>query len=798
MHRNVFTIFIASPNDLSAEREKTKEAIDRFCRVLGRKLNWHIELLGWEDTLPGYARPQSLINKDVDSCDLFIGILWKRWGTATGKYESGFEEEFELARERRRTTGKPEIWLFFKSIGKEFLKDPGEQLKRVLRFKKEQIENKELLFKEFDEKSWSDLIYDCITEYVLGLSEQLASVEQSITAKRAREATTLQHHDEKQEEILPEEIISLYHNISSEIKANGNISLQASETLRLLLQSTSLFSSQNSWFLLGTHEINSVYLHRKNWELSIDERYLLIRTFIGDKYNLRPGWFWLSYLAGSEVIDFLRKVVIGDSEVTIRQQASNLLSELRFDAPRDLLESGLSDDDDTVVSNTIKILMNTGNIENLNLLDPIIEDIESNAYKEALKARIELLYLKEPESAFLELISTGADIPPAISNTLEHINLKVSIETLLKALHEGSSSLRRFASQYLRKTKQIHTELAYTILNDTDPLVRKEALLTLIEHDEKVDIAFVRKVLSEPSEITISWEGDSTNSTDVDYFEFIPLILSKVNPKELLASIDFYTVEARESYSRLASEYFNVIESRIRSDLDSDFESLKSESESRMRQKYGTEANSLLAEYNQDLVDFMKSQLISAALKGLSLHGVQSDIKFARKYLGKTKYNLGAHSAITIISKFGDESDIERLILFAAKTNQNLKELSVKTALDLSNDKKGLFKSLLKLKGTQAANIAVRYLVNFEQEEKIAIARELLFSETDDIRLTSLALLVQELNDEALESLLDEYVVGGQYYYNVVSWLDKCIYAPNPFVELFKAQLTDHLKLSKS
>ena len=142
MQRNILTVFLASPGDLQEERNITRLSVERVNKILSRRVRWQIELLGWEDTLPGYSRPQALINKDVDSCDLFLGILWRRWGQDTGKYSSGFEEEFIRARERRRKTGKPEIWLFFKTIDEESVKDPGDQLKKVLRFKKNQIQLK--------------------------------------------------------------------------------------------------------------------------------------------------------------------------------------------------------------------------------------------------------------------------------------------------------------------------------------------------------------------------------------------------------------------------------------------------------------------------------------------------------------------------------------------------------------------------------------------------------------------------------------------------------------------------------
>src|SRR4051794_37021061 len=95
--RAVLKVFLASPSDLAEERKVSKDIVDSINHGAGRVLGWHIDLMGWEDTLPGYARPQSLINTDVDACDLFVGLLYERWGTPTGEFTSGFEEEFARA-----------------------------------------------------------------------------------------------------------------------------------------------------------------------------------------------------------------------------------------------------------------------------------------------------------------------------------------------------------------------------------------------------------------------------------------------------------------------------------------------------------------------------------------------------------------------------------------------------------------------------------------------------------------------------------------------------------------------------
>lgn len=76
-YRRVLNVFLASPGDLVDERRAAKEVIDELA-ITARELGVSLELLGWEDTLPGAQRPQEAINKDLDEAELFVGLLWRR------------------------------------------------------------------------------------------------------------------------------------------------------------------------------------------------------------------------------------------------------------------------------------------------------------------------------------------------------------------------------------------------------------------------------------------------------------------------------------------------------------------------------------------------------------------------------------------------------------------------------------------------------------------------------------------------------------------------------------------------
>jgi tetratricopeptide (TPR) repeat protein len=147
-------VFIASPNDLAEERRVFRSAIDQLNDGFGDGANVEYVALGWEDTLASTGRrSQGIINKDIDSCDVFILAMHRRWGQDApdaGIYSSYTEEEFHRAMERWKKDGTPEIFVFFKRVDAAFEADAGPQLKKVIEFRKQLEETRKILYHYFD------------------------------------------------------------------------------------------------------------------------------------------------------------------------------------------------------------------------------------------------------------------------------------------------------------------------------------------------------------------------------------------------------------------------------------------------------------------------------------------------------------------------------------------------------------------------------------------------------------------------------------------------------------------------
>jgi uncharacterized protein len=113
-------IFVASPGDVAKEKEKLAEIVERLDRNLGPPLGLRLELKEWRQVAPGMGRPEDAIldQLPVEGWDLFIGILWLRFGTPSGttrageNFDSGTEEEFRLAYRSWQRTQRPRIWFY--------------------------------------------------------------------------------------------------------------------------------------------------------------------------------------------------------------------------------------------------------------------------------------------------------------------------------------------------------------------------------------------------------------------------------------------------------------------------------------------------------------------------------------------------------------------------------------------------------------------------------------------------------------------------------------------------------------
>ena len=107
----LYRVFLAAPSDVADELVVVDGVLRDWNQQHGQALGIRVELVNWRThTWPTTgSRPQASVNKQAfDACDLVVAVFWSRFGTPTGKADSGTEEEIR----RGIKQGKPVLVYF--------------------------------------------------------------------------------------------------------------------------------------------------------------------------------------------------------------------------------------------------------------------------------------------------------------------------------------------------------------------------------------------------------------------------------------------------------------------------------------------------------------------------------------------------------------------------------------------------------------------------------------------------------------------------------------------------------------
>jgi class 3 adenylate cyclase len=114
-------IFVASPGDVIPEREQLKSVVERLNQPgsIADNMGLVLEVLDWKTHIASKVmgnKETELENLPVDDWDLFIGILWHRFGLPAGvdkglenEFESVSEEDFRIAYNAWKENRRPQV-----------------------------------------------------------------------------------------------------------------------------------------------------------------------------------------------------------------------------------------------------------------------------------------------------------------------------------------------------------------------------------------------------------------------------------------------------------------------------------------------------------------------------------------------------------------------------------------------------------------------------------------------------------------------------------------------------------------
>lgn len=744
MQRNILTVFIASPSDLNKEREIAREVCSRVNNVLGRTINWEVELLGWEDTIPGANRPQVIINEDIRECDLFLGLLWKRWGQPTGEFDSGFFEEFTLAKNLREEKSLPEIWLFFKSLAESEKSDPGPQLSKVLEFKRKIENEKQILYKAFfDTNDFNTKLYDFLLKYILKLSDANSNIEINESEKSKSEI--------KNKRIENDHVYSIDVANILDYKEDKDNLLTGLNLNRINLFTSLLITNLYGSITIDNHMINRVYANRNKFELSEVESVGLITVLLNDnKYY--PGWYWLEKFSAKKIYSIIRKLTSSD-QLQIRKIAIKAIVKYNISINiKDDFERLLNDDS---VIDLLPLIRNTKYLPTV--IEKFRETKNNSLKKEIQKLEFEILLRSSEKDAidfFISNISFNHELLYQVSDSLIK---KIDNNVLLTIYKDVLDNYKVFLIRLLFKLNKLNEE-EFNIIFETKNLSIQE--LILIEALKQNYTNFLSDKL------------DECLKNDQISIDIIIKIHKKLKIDYELKSSEPNILTDHKQYE--ISSILNIKDKigSIRKNLSDNFHDFILKDEENYRRVYKIESEDL---FEDELIQFIVARYIRSSLSVIYRRLEKSDLLYARKYYSNTIYNLADEMCLSIFKKIGEEADLALLkscISDNRSATQN--KLCVEAILRINPS----LENLIFLISTGNKSIIRDVQTRFNQyPEKLSV--ELIVSKlaSNNINIRNSILNYIITNEYDLNEILNLYLEEAHYYHVVVS-LDIILYSP--------------------
>lgn len=174
MNRKVYKCLIASPGDTKTERAISERVIEDLNKGIGNTFGFVIEKRMWEhNTRPSFGEySQAVVREQLgNDYDLFIGIMYKKFGTPTKVAGSGTEEEFNNAYDRLVNKENVEIMFYFNDEPAKLSDIDYDDLIKVAAFKKKVADLGGYYWTYNGAQDFERVLRNQLSDYFLGLQK---------------------------------------------------------------------------------------------------------------------------------------------------------------------------------------------------------------------------------------------------------------------------------------------------------------------------------------------------------------------------------------------------------------------------------------------------------------------------------------------------------------------------------------------------------------------------------------------------------------------------------------------------
>jgi hypothetical protein len=769
---NALTLFIGSPSDVPEERKVVLEVTQDLDARIARPLDLSLRALGFEHVLPGLGRPQDRINREVDTCDVFVGIANVRWGTPTGKHSSGFEEELERIKARHERGEPVAVLLYLHQLEDESQAEPAMQAFR------EQIRTEALI-------RWFTDTANFRTQLQADLAQVIAERTGEILRAARAEAT------EADARALPEGTPHGELPAGGDAGSQEGAAAQARDALArfaagddddaALVRAHVAVAARMSWRLtsatLDVHDVNRLYQYRDQVDLTAEEQSLVVRTAAAHGV-VAPVWGLLNY-SDEQALTWLMQVLLDDREAHIRAGAATELgpagiNELvnnvvgRGVSAEIAFQRLLSDDTPAVRHVVIEAVASSGRAEAEAILRELLDDAESVLVFE----RLGMLMVERDMNAALEhAATTPAWVKQDFFDALRARANDLPRDRLV-AMLEGNTSTKVLALQLLAVRSNDHPDLQ-ALLEDDSVNVRRAAVAALTNWGVVLDPEQVDRALRDDSTTAafraLTHEGPTDDELRRRQF-------ASRSPDERARHLNWTELRGGDALAAAVVARDDGAADLARRSLGNELGRVREQHvEAALAQRHDFPVRELAKHYKT----LMDNLWIQGALAGLADADANEpgDADLAIRHL-----DIAARrdAAARLLARTGTTEHLTALVAAAIGT---YREEFQRPLLERAVEQAGPERVLQEVVAAEAGDRVLRTLLTAAAENGYDILPEALLphlvNKDSGVRRAALRVMTQGLDRNSLASLLGELANTSPRYYDVVGILDRMVHGPS-------------------
>jgi len=438
----------------------------------------------------------------------------------------------------------------------------------------------------------------------------------------------------------------------------------------------------------------------------------------------------------------------------------------------------------------------------------LLEEVASTSENEITsinlsEARLQILARVDAQRAFSEMIAHPDGVTDKAFKMVRSAASKIDTATLKQGLTSPDVRLRKLTTTELINRGALPLDQAENLTRDDSASIRALAYKELIKKGKEIDLSKIEEsfasrkeeyggLFGQPGRLS-DMLGGSVESHGRELSDSVILsFFQALSIEKLLERVDWLLPHGAMAYKCLACDHYESICEFIRSDIADGFQRVREASLARLRAEYGSEGLERLMNSIEKLDSYMRDEFLEAALTGLAKHAEASDLDIARKYLSHQRPGV-RRAALDILCRFGSIGDVAALIAISKESDGKSRGKAAAAALRIAPEPFDVAQAFISGNVEELAEIGFRWLLEDGSAGTRHLFQDLLSNESEKNRERAIYYLSRRMNEVELRALLEECLHRESYYYNVVAWLDRLLYAPSLLKEMYLRVLRENM-----